>query len=403
MARHVANGGNPYDTIGEHIVGLSEEMGQLKKFKGYVSRNEAISEAMGDIASKVFERMDQVRKEIQGLQSQKYYESFAESFEAHEAQDIPEDLMNDWIDRLTIRTFNEELKSVFPYIYKLVGESQRVISLSPEDLLVAEDTVGQETIGADLAEIGEFEDTLDTITDGSGILSDNDAVRDAAIQKLNDLIQDELPVGTDGTNAIESLQDIIDDDELSDIFKELADIGAETDARPIIKDYIQIKDEENGTDVLSQLNFGGESPAEEPAPVEEPAPAAPAAPAVDPAAAPPAAPAPAPAAAPVMASLEPTGTPFVEAVRRAAAAGMKLEDTFTVKGKTMSLKSALESIGINPDSFFSNKADELHEYVESMFNKEEGTFPKGETGVLMAVEKKFGEGAIPHAQNIFRI
>lgn len=39
MARHVANSGNPYDKIGEHVVRLSEELMQLRKFKGYVSRN----------------------------------------------------------------------------------------------------------------------------------------------------------------------------------------------------------------------------------------------------------------------------------------------------------------------------------------------------------------------------
>lgn len=35
-----------------------------------------------------------------------------------------------------------------------------------------------------------------------------------------------------------------------------------------------------------------------------------------------------------------------------------------------------------------------------MYNREEGTFPKGETGVLIACEKKFGEGSIPYAQRI---
>ena len=64
------------------------------------------------------------------------YQSFAESFEANESQDIPEEILNDWIDRLTIRTFNEELKTAFPYIYRLVGESGvPVKELSPEDFL----------------------------------------------------------------------------------------------------------------------------------------------------------------------------------------------------------------------------------------------------------------------------
>jgi hypothetical protein len=121
LATHVAHGGNSYDSIGQHIIGLSEELNKLRMFKGYVSRNPIVSEAMGTISNKVFERIDQVKKEIHSLQSSNYYKAFAESFTASDAQEIPEDVVNDWVDRLTIRTFNEELKNVFPYIYKLVG------------------------------------------------------------------------------------------------------------------------------------------------------------------------------------------------------------------------------------------------------------------------------------------
>ena len=136
LAEHIKHGGNPYDAIGKHICGLSEELAQLRKFKGYVSRNEALSEAMGDITSKVFERIEAVKKEVNLLQRSSYYEQFAESFEDHEEQMIPEDIMSDWIDRLTIRTFNEELKTAFPYIFRLVDENEiPVKDISPDEML----------------------------------------------------------------------------------------------------------------------------------------------------------------------------------------------------------------------------------------------------------------------------
>ena len=141
LAEHIKHGGHPYDAIGQHIIGLSEELTQLRKFKGYVSRNEALSEAMGDITSKVLERIEQVKKEVSGLQRTAYYEAFAEAFTDREDQMIPEDVMSDWIDRLTIRTFNEELKTAFPYIFRLVDESEiPVKELSPDDLLDEERT-----------------------------------------------------------------------------------------------------------------------------------------------------------------------------------------------------------------------------------------------------------------------
>ena len=136
LAEHLKHGGNPYDAIGKHISSLSEELAQLRKFKGYVSRNGALSEAMEDITPKVFERIEAVKKEVQMLQRPAYYEQFAESFEDREEQMIPEDVMTDWIDRLTIRTFNEELRTAFPYIFRLVDESSiPVKELSPDDLL----------------------------------------------------------------------------------------------------------------------------------------------------------------------------------------------------------------------------------------------------------------------------
>lgn len=136
LAEHIKAGGTPYDGIGKHITGLSEELASLRKFKGYVGRNEGLSEAMGDITSKVMERIDQVKKEIHSLQRPSYYQAFAEAFEERKSEAIPEAIMNDWIDRLTIRTFNEELKSVFPYIYNIVGEEAAPVKeLGPEDII----------------------------------------------------------------------------------------------------------------------------------------------------------------------------------------------------------------------------------------------------------------------------
>jgi len=136
MAEHLVHGGIPYDPIGKHIVSLSEELSQLRKFKGYVGRNESLAEAMGDITSKVMERIEEVKKEVNMLQRSGYYKQFAESFVDKEEQMIPEEIMSDWIDRLTIRTFNEDLRTTFPYIFKLVDESEvPVKELTADDLL----------------------------------------------------------------------------------------------------------------------------------------------------------------------------------------------------------------------------------------------------------------------------
>jgi hypothetical protein len=404
LAQHVAHGGTPYDSIGNHVIGLSEELNKLRMFKHYVDRNDMVSEAMGTVNQKVSERINSIKKEISGLQSPKNYEVFAESFTEHNPIEIPEELINDWIDRLTIRTFNEELKNVFPYIFKLVDESDiPVKELNVEDLIAEDSEETLEDLEGEVPELDQYESMLNQIVEGSSdLFSKDESSQQAAIETLDQLINDAIPVGIDGNNAIESLSGIIEDEELFDIFKELADVNEEFDIRSILKDYIEIKDKENGTNVLSQLTFSGiEEPTDE-VPVDEPTPE----PAADPAAAAAPAPAAAPAAppVPVTASIDNSGNRFAEAIRKAVNAGMQLEDTFTVSGKTVTLKDAIEKSGLTVENFFHNKEvsekSELIEFVKSMFNQEEGNFPKGETGVLIACEKKFGEQSIPMAQKV---
>jgi len=145
LAEHIKHGGNPYDNIGQHICGLSEELAHLRKFKGYVSRQEQLSEAMANVTSRVMERIEEIKETINKLQRSSFYDTYVENFQEQEEQMIPEEVANDLIDRLTIRTFNEELKSVFPYIYKFVDESELpVVELGVDDILGEQAQGGQD-------------------------------------------------------------------------------------------------------------------------------------------------------------------------------------------------------------------------------------------------------------------
>jgi hypothetical protein len=392
LAQHIGHGGTPYDNIGQYVIGLSEELNSLRMFKHYVERNDVVSEAMGAVNSKVMERIGQVKKEIHSLQVARNYEQFAESFQQADTKEIPEELMNDWIDRLTIRTFNEELKNVFPYIFKLVDESDIPVKEIDAEDLISEEDKHEEFKSTEVAEIQQYENILNKIAEGIDLFGENN---EDLISQLNQLIAEPFPVGVDGTNAIESLSDIIDDEELMEVFKELADINPETDVRDILKDYIEIKDQENETDVLSQLNFGEEQPAEVP-PIEEPA--------LDAAASEPmpadAAVAPVPAAAPAPVMADIWSESFKNAVTKAKRAGATAETIVRIGGKEMTLGEAVVKAGMTVEDVFGNKSHELIEFVKSMYNSDEGNFPKGETGVLIACEKKFGEGVMPMAQKV---
>jgi hypothetical protein len=426
LATHVAHGGTPYDSIGGHVIGLSEELSNLRMFKQYVARNPMVSEAMGSIHTKVMERIDAVKKEIHGLQSATRYTEFAENFHASDAKEIPEDVMNDWIDRLTIRTFNEELKNVFPYIFKLVDESDiPVKDLTIEDLVNEEPEDEDTEDGKEIKEFADYEKQINQIVgERVDIFSDDENSKREAVEKLNQLVAQPMPVGTDGSNAVESLSDIIDDDELTDVFKELADIDPEHDVRDILKDYIKIKDEENGTDILTQIQFPADDGGMDAAPAPE-------APPAEPVAAEPAPIEPAPAIpAPVAEEKEdpPFDGPYkkssdnkdqfgntvktknmakhlakkgmADAIKKAKKAGATAETIIRIAGKEMTLGEAITKAGMKVEDVFGNKADELIEFVKSMYNTVEGNFPKGAEGVKIACEKKFGDNAGPIAEKV---
>jgi len=417
LATHVAHGGNSYDSIGQHIIGLSEELNKLRMFKGYVSRNPIVSEAMGTISNKVFERIDQVKKEIHSLQSSNYYKAFAESFTASDAQEIPEDVVNDWVDRLTIRTFNEELKNVFPYIYKLVGEEVDVVKELSADDLLDENTPesAQYDPIKEIEELQNFESYLGKIIgEESNLFNADDESQSASIQTLNQLIAQEFPAGADGTNAIQSLKGVIDDQEFLDAVKQLGKVNPEMDIRDLLKSYLEKHDEENGTDIASKINFDSTTPAPE-APAEPAAAEAPMAPEQP---------------APVAEEKEdpPFDGPYKKpgdnkdqfgntvkhparhaakkgmaaAIAKAKKAGATAETVVNFGFGEMSLGEAISKAGMDVEEFFesSGKQNEVVEFVKSMYDETTGNFPKGETGVLLAVEKQFGEDAAHLAHKV---
>jgi hypothetical protein len=88
------------------------------------------------------------------------------------------------------------------------------------------------------------------------------------------------------------------------------------------------------------------------------------------------------------------------AIAKAKKAGATVETIIRLGGQEMTLGEAVAKAGMKVEDVFGNKANELVEFVKSMYNSEEGNFPKGETGVIIACEKKFGERSVPMAKKV---
>ena len=134
LAVHVSEGGHAFDDFGKYITGLSEELASLGKFKTYMGRKSVMAEALSEYMDVVNTRVKDVRKEISNLQKPAYYAETFANFVTPVMEQVPTDIEEAWVDQLTVKQFNEELKDVFPYIYNLVGESM-VEELGPDDLM----------------------------------------------------------------------------------------------------------------------------------------------------------------------------------------------------------------------------------------------------------------------------
>lgn len=139
MAIHVSEGGHPYDDFGKHITSLSEELSNLRKFKTYMGRSSVMAESLAEHMGTINERIATVKKRVQTLQKPTMYKEAFEEFVVIEESEVPESVANNWIDQLTIKQFNEDLKDVFPYIYKLVGEATASEDLSFDDIMAEAD------------------------------------------------------------------------------------------------------------------------------------------------------------------------------------------------------------------------------------------------------------------------
>lgn len=185
MTMHVAEGGNPFDSFGKHITSLSEELANLRKFKTYMNRSNVMAEGLAQYMDVVNDRIENVKKTVESYQKNSHYKTAVENYEETVLEDVPADVTNSWVDELTIRQFNEELKGVFPYIYRLVSEANAIKELGPEDLLGEghyphlsnfeelygiedEDQYKDMADDAQSMDIDEFQDTYSSVIDMAG-------------------------------------------------------------------------------------------------------------------------------------------------------------------------------------------------------------------------------------------
>ena len=249
MQRHVANGGLPYDAIGESLIKMSEEIAQLKSFTNYCVRNDLMNSDTNSIVERSKAQLDGLRERIAKLSKQAHYENYVAEFQAPEAMEVPEDVMKEYTEKFTVKNFKEDIANAFPIIYKLMKEEEKVGYDDIVGMSEADDNKEETEEKVSEDPMASFENWVNQLGEESPITMADDEEKSDMIKKLNGMLKTEFQAGVEGINAIQSLEGIIEDPKLEQDIKKA---DPEQDVRPMIKAWI----EENEPDVLGELDFG---------------------------------------------------------------------------------------------------------------------------------------------------
>jgi hypothetical protein len=117
MARHIAEGGVPYDDVGQHLNVMVQEMTELSRFvRSMRNRTFEDSTATGmvEAATSYYHGM---HRQLNHLKGAKAYRSFVESFEP-QAQQLDEVDVNSMKEKFVKKIFDDRMTAALPLVHK---------------------------------------------------------------------------------------------------------------------------------------------------------------------------------------------------------------------------------------------------------------------------------------------
>lgn len=129
MARHISEGGNPYDDVAKHINGMVAEMQELGRFVRGMRRRtfeDSTTTTMVEAATAYYSNLS---RQLNHLQGPKAYHSFIENFQpSDEQQQLAEDDVNELKEKFVKKIFDDRMTAALPLVhkaYKLHEESKQ--------------------------------------------------------------------------------------------------------------------------------------------------------------------------------------------------------------------------------------------------------------------------------------
>jgi len=215
LARHVSEGGNPYDAFGQHIGEVVAEMNILRKFVR-ASKNRQFDGPAGEMCETAILHYNALKDKAKRMISQRGYRRELEEFDPAEISDTNQ--MTQSIREMFIeQSLDSRIEEALPILARLTGKQDK------------------------MKEADEFECWANNVTEGTWATPDTPK----AENDLKLLLSKPFLVGPNATYATEKLYDILGDDQLFDQLTTLADQDADADAGPLVRARL----EELGIDI----------------------------------------------------------------------------------------------------------------------------------------------------------
>ena len=204
MARHVSEGGTPYDAFGQYI---SETINEIKTLGKFVraSRSNAFAqnEQALDIVEDAVKHYSDLKRKAKKMIGKRGYKEIFSTYDPAVATELDE----------TIESVRE--------VFVNSAVDSRIEEALPILAKIKEST---------MKEANQFENWTNQIMEGTWALPET--AEDIA--RLQELMSKPLPCGPDGEYASEQLYDLIGDDSLFDDIGELADKDPDADCRKLV-------------------------------------------------------------------------------------------------------------------------------------------------------------------------
>jgi hypothetical protein len=215
MARHISEGGNLSDDVGQHIIGVVNEMGDLNIFVRKMRNRTFEDSETTTMVEASIERYNELHDQLVHMRSTRGYRSFKENFTPQENLIFDDIDIDELKERFVQKIFDDRLSEALPYVYRAYKNKK----------LAMENTY-----------IAEIESWADDLVEGTWATPKTDKDKD----DLRELMKSPIEAGVDGTNARGILYNLIGSDSLYDEFIELSqsEQGPEVDVRPLIVDWL---------------------------------------------------------------------------------------------------------------------------------------------------------------------